>query len=359
MPRARFKSIVESLVFCGVRHGPFACGGSRASSDDFDTLPPVDITDSSQTNICAISTTVSLGKSLPIPAKDRGAGYKTSLPCQSSKCLAVNFLPRSPSMQKKHSSTSAPPASTLRSRLLSWVLLSPPSSTTPYTPLPSETTVFTSPPRISLAISIPSHYPAKQQQPFSLTHPSGTLYLTNRRIIYLPDKPTATLQSFAAPILNLHDSHVTAPFFGPNAWTALLQPVSGGGIPTPSGGVVELKLTFKDGGAFDFHTAYERVKESLVQAVEVSGMGEHGGRNTHVTAADLEDLPVYSEVSEQPLVSPIARTQEVEIPRVEPPIGLPPAYEAPAPSDELQGEVERRLGDEEREVWGGEGSERR
>ena len=44
-------------------------------------------------------------------------------------------------------------------------------------------------------------------------------------------------------------------------WQALLQPVHGGGIPTPLGGVVELKFTFKDGGAFDFHTHFERIKE--------------------------------------------------------------------------------------------------
>lgn len=263
-----------------------------------------------------------------------------------------------PSTRKKLCPTATPISSILRSHLLSWVLLSPDSSATPYTPLPSETTVFTSPPRISLSLSIPSHYPAKQQQPFSLSHPSGTLYLTNRRIIYLPDKPTTDFQSFAAPILNLHDSHVTAPFFGPNAWSALLQPVQGGGIPTPTGGVVELKLTFKEGGAFDFHTGYERVRERLLQAVEVSGMDGRDGGSAHVGAADLEDLPVYSEVSEQPLVSPIARTEEVEIPRAEPPSGPPPAYEA-AQTDELRGEVERRLGEEEREVWGVEASERR
>lgn len=256
-------------------------------------------------------------------------------------------------------STSTSKSSPIRSHLLSWVLLSPSNQKQPYTPLPSETTVLTSPPRIALSLSIPSHYPAKQQQPYNLTHPSGILYLTNRRIIYLPDKATPTLQSFAAPILNLHDSHVTAPFFGPNAWTALLQPVRDGGIPVPSGGVVELKLTFKDGGAFDFHTAYERVRERLLQAVEVQGMdgGQQQPRGGDVVGADLEDLPVYSEVSDQPLVSPVARPVAVEAP-AEAPSEPPPAYEAPL-TDEVQVEVERRLGEEEREVWGEESSRTR
>ncbi|KAK3063554.1 hypothetical protein LTR53_018863, partial [Teratosphaeriaceae sp. CCFEE 6253] len=146
--------------------------------------------------------------------------------------------------------------------------------------------------------------------PFALAHSTGVLYLTNRRLIYLPDKPTDKLQSFAAPVLNFHDSHVTAPFFGPNVWMALLQPTHGGGIPVPSAGVVEIKLTFKEGGAFDFHTQFERVKERLQQAVEVQRMDGGGGSADPARAAlnvgtvDLEDLPAYQEESDGPLLSP-------------------------------------------------------
>lgn len=69
------------------------------------------------------------------------------------------------------------------------------------------------------------------------------------QIVYLPAHPTPQFQSFSAPLLNLQDSTVSAPFFGPNVWTALVQPVSGGGIP-PSILAVQLKMTFKDGGGF-------------------------------------------------------------------------------------------------------------
>ncbi|KAK4554689.1 hypothetical protein LTR86_008191 [Recurvomyces mirabilis] len=194
---------------------------------------------------------------------------------------------------------------------INWVMLSP-SATPPFTPLPNETILFTSPPRTGLNITTPGHYPAKQQKPYSLAHASGILYLTNRRIIYLPDKPTPTFQSFAAPILNLHDSHVTAPFFGPNVWMALLQPTSGGGIPVPVSGVVEMKLTFKEGGAFDFHTGFERVKERLGQAMEVGRMGESSGSDAASRSTghgmpdvDLDDLPAYQEESSGPLLSPV------------------------------------------------------
>lgn len=260
---------------------------------------------------------------------------------------------------------SIPKCRRIRSHITSWVMLSPATSP-PFTPLPNEQTLFTSPPRISLSITNPSHYPGKQQQPFSASSSrceihvlkkyqevtadvgiSGLVYLTNRRVIYIPDKPTEKLRSFAAPILSVHDSHVTAPFFGPNVWQALLQPVNGGGIPTPSGGVVELKLTFKDGGAFDFHTQFERVKERLQQAVEVSridgdGAGGSAGAMSGVDVSNInsEDLPVYQEQSDGPLLPPIASAmpqQPVQQPEDTPPGSLPrprPTDNALSPPDE-------------------------
>jgi hypothetical protein len=60
----------------------------------------------------------------------------------------------------------APRRQRIRSHITSWVMLSPATSP-PFTPLPNEQALFTSPPRIALSISTPSHYPGKQQQPFS------------------------------------------------------------------------------------------------------------------------------------------------------------------------------------------------
>jgi hypothetical protein len=147
------------------------------------------------------------------------------------------------------------------------------------------------------------------------------LYLTNRRIIYVPDKATESFQSFAGPILNLHDSHVTAPFFGPNVWQALLQPVQGGGIPIPAGGAVDLKLTFKDGGAFDFHTHYERVRERLQQAVSVSRIEGDGSGSSRaamigvdVGNVNLDELPAYQESSNGPLIAPTSSSMPAQQP---------------------------------------------
>ena len=65
------------------------------------------------------------------------------------------------------------------------------------------------------------------------------------QVVYLPSQRTQDFQSFSVPLLNVRDSHVSAPFFGPNVWTALVQPVPGGGIP-PSLPAVQLKVPFKE-----------------------------------------------------------------------------------------------------------------
>lgn len=93
-------------------------------------------------------------------------------------------------------------------------------------------------------------------------------------------------------MLNVRDSHVSAPFFGPNVWTALVQPVSGGGI-SANLPAVQIKVTFKEGGAFDFHTNFERIRERLEQAVENTGEGTQGLRGVDMAAVHLEELPAY------------------------------------------------------------------
>lgn len=82
----------------------------------------------------------------------------------------------------------------------------------------------------------------------------------------------------------------------------MVQPVAGGGIP-PSNLLVQLKMTFKDGGAFDFHSNFERIKERLQQAVEHAreygdgsqpGNGRtHGLDDINLSAVHLDELPAY------------------------------------------------------------------
>jgi hypothetical protein len=134
-------------------------------------------------------------------------------------------------------------------------------------------------------------------------------------MIYLPVSPTPTLQSFAVPILNVTDSRVTAPWFGANKWEAIIQPVQGGGIP-PQHAELDLVMEFKEGGAFDFASIFERLRERLRQAVDVAresgGDVEDGSRGVggvNLNNVHLEDLPAYEESTQHtrvpnPLPSP-------------------------------------------------------
>ncbi|GAB7350482.1 hypothetical protein MBLNU459_g1075t1 [Dothideomycetes sp. NU459] len=191
-----------------------------------------------------------------------------------------------------------------------------PSDPTVFTPLPNEQTLYKSPPRTALSLQSHNKFPGRE--PFHVASSAGVLYLTNRRVIYLPAAATPQLQSFAAPILNTHDTHVVAPWIGPNVWTALVQPVQGGGIPAHHP-ALELRITFKEGGAYDFHSRYETVKERLQQAVAVAresgavlgdgsetGRGRGGGAlaDVNVAGVHLDQLPAYEEASGSEMVAP-------------------------------------------------------
>ena len=127
-----------------------------------------------------------------------------------------------------------------------------------------------------------------------------------------------------------------------------MQPVPGGNVPPPHS-ALELKMTFKDGGAFDFHTSYERVKERLQQIVEVQReTGDMEVGNVH-----LDDLPRYEEHQQAvsagapPVVSaaPQSPTSVQSSPLQEtfsPPAGPPPGYEE-VQRGSIAEELERRL----------------
>ncbi|OJD40737.1 ww-domain-binding protein [Diplodia corticola] len=198
----------------------------------------------------------------------------------------------------------------IRAKKNSWVMLSPSEG---FTLLPGEQRLYTSPPRTALALQSLNKYPGKE--PFNITSSAGCVHLTSRRIVYLPASPSDSLQSFAAPILNLHDTHVNAPFFGPNVWSAIVQPVPGGNIPSQHA-ALELKLTFKDGGAYDFSQGYERIKERMQQAIEVAR--ESGNYHGSVDGSDNGSLRTGG-----PLAGVDLNTVHLEqLPAYEPP---PPA----------------------------------
>jgi WW domain-binding protein 2 len=185
---------------------------------------------------------------------------------------------------------------------------------------------------------------------------------------------TPEFQTFSCPLTNLHDSHISAPLFGPNVWQAVVQPVPGGGLPSTQAHI-EIKLTFKDGGAYDFHTNFERIKERLHQAMEDAGesnatggsSGQGRGPMAHVNmdAVHLDELPTYQdsrldELAPQPAPpeprSRLPVQQEDPAPSFEevvqgrtppqrqsaPPTDAPPGYEE-TQQQSIQQEFEARL----------------
>ncbi|OBT39442.1 hypothetical protein VE00_09835 [Pseudogymnoascus sp. WSF 3629] len=178
-------------------------------------------------------------------------------------------------------------------RMKSWVMVSPQSSE-PFVKLPNERILYRSPIRTSLTLSSPPNTHSSIQ-PWSVSSDGGVAYITNQRIVYIPTTSSPHLSSFSSPILNLHDTYVRAPFFGANYWTASVRPVAGGGIP-PSLALIDLRMNFREGGAFDYHNVFELIKERLHQAVQAArdaGRNVGGVDQEVLGGLHLEQLPAY------------------------------------------------------------------
>lgn len=147
--------------------------------------------------------------------------------------------------------------------------------------------------RISCALSVPQEH-RPHCTPFSRKSDRGTLFLTNKRVIYLPERPSQEpkFESFSAPILKLNDSTTSSSMFWGWMWKSDCVPVSGGGIP-PDIPRIEVKLTFSDGGMMEFNETYIRLRERLFQWQEMQQEMGPG--------ADIPDepLPAYAGPSTQ------------------------------------------------------------
>ncbi|OIW24874.1 hypothetical protein CONLIGDRAFT_73500 [Coniochaeta ligniaria NRRL 30616] len=167
----------------------------------------------------------------------------------------------------------------------SWVMLGQDGN---IVPLQNERILHTSRPRVGLEMSVPREL--QNAEPFSIRSDSGTAYITNRRVIYLPARPTEELKSFFAPILNFEDTHVHSSWIGPWSWTGIVKPVTGGGIPADLPRI-EVKLIFKEGGHSDFQSKFELLKERLQHARDLE---RETGQSLIVTD---EELPPYEPAS--------------------------------------------------------------
>jgi len=218
---------------------------------------------------------------------------------------------------------------------INWVMLSIPPNE-PFVKLPNERILYTSPSRTSLALSNPK--PPAGEAPFTVSSSAGTAYITNQRLVYIPKTPQPQLQSFSAPILNLQNTCVRAPYFGANYWSALVKAVPGGGIPS-SQPYVELKMVFSDGGAFDHQSIFEQIKERLSQALEASrASGASQAGQVDMSNVHLEQLPAYEPAgaTAQASLATSSTTQDSVIADARAPSPAPNPDEPPPGYEEAQ-----------------------
>ncbi|KAI1155124.1 hypothetical protein F4825DRAFT_408880 [Nemania diffusa] len=167
----------------------------------------------------------------------------------------------------------------------SWVML---SRTGEIEPLPHESILFKTRGRVALSITAPNQPPGVA--PLSIKSESGTAYITNQRLIYLPATPAEQFKSFSTKILGCQDGRMRSSWVGPWYWEASVRPVPDGNIP-PDFPRVTLKLTFKDGGFSEFESKFVEIKARLHHAAQIAE--ESGQRNWALNVHD-EQLPEYT-----------------------------------------------------------------
>lgn len=94
-------------------------------------------------------------------------------------------------------------------------------------------------------------------------------------------------------------------------------------------------MTFRNGGAFDFHTTIEQIKERISAAMEARGDGQVPN-DVH-----LEDLPTYEDAGGR---APLADSHSAYVAGAQP-SDPPPGY-APPGYEEAQADSVRRAEDE-------------
>ncbi|KAJ1981974.1 hypothetical protein H4R35_000511 [Dimargaris xerosporica] len=132
--------------------------------------------------------------------------------------------------------------------------------------------------RVSLQVQRGNGYPGTRDR---ILHsqiyrsPSGQLYVTNQRVIYLCEANTGNFTSLSIPLGQVRQGRFVQPWFGANAFHCIVQPVPNGGL----GGPVDTKITFNDGGGVEFLNMLRAAQERMA---------------TEAAMGDTEPLPRYS-----------------------------------------------------------------
>ncbi|KAG0042313.1 hypothetical protein BGZ89_006952, partial [Linnemannia elongata] len=106
---------------------------------------------------------------------------------------------------------------------------------------------------------------------------SGTLLLTNQRIVFISATPTSYFTTASLPIDKVQDSKLVQPWFSAATFKAVVMPVPGGGMTQPA----RLAISFTSGSVHEFESQYRSLRERLQEL--------DGAAPDH-----LEQLPMYN-----------------------------------------------------------------
>jgi len=140
-------------------------------------------------------------------------------------------------------------------------------------PLPGEK-ILSEQNKVSLVLDMGGSYPGNAET----YKADGIIYLTNQRVIFISRPILEHFKSLSVPLLNLKEGKFQQPWFAANYYQAIVIPVPNGGLPAPG----QLKITFKEGGGFEFSTTFKNLMLRLFEN-EGTAPVEH-----------TEPLPIYT-----------------------------------------------------------------
>ncbi|RHZ57720.1 hypothetical protein Glove_384g63 [Diversispora epigaea] len=141
-------------------------------------------------------------------------------------------------------------------------------------PLPGEKVLFRQE-KTTLNLDLGGEYPGNPNNNYKA---EGITFITNQRIIFISRPTLPHFKSLSIPLLNLKEGKLQQPWFGANYYQAIVIPVLNGGLPSPG----QLKITFKEGGGFEFSTYYNEM---------ISRLSETEGT---IPIEHAEPLPTYT-----------------------------------------------------------------
>ncbi|KAI8813144.1 hypothetical protein BJ742DRAFT_660842, partial [Cladochytrium replicatum] len=111
---------------------------------------------------------------------------------------------------------------------------------------------------VRLELESGSGYPGSSNN-LSLNFKTGSIVVTNLRIIYVPLAPMPSFKNLNIPLEHLRGGKLVQPWFDANRYEATVLPVPFGGLNEQA----QVKFSFKDGGGFEFSSIYEQLRSRL------------------------------------------------------------------------------------------------